>query len=434
MEIKNSNNNPEKVLSFVNSTKWNYWLNRPYNPFWATFFWLGLNEKYFVEVGLGDLANGGTLYQYPDLYYSDIFDKKSNKWILDFLSKEKVFKLSEMLFVTHKKCITGLNQILESDDDIDNKIKKYFELCRLYVPFLWLVLPIEKYYSEQIDIHFPKYFNGDYKKRAADLSLPIKKNVHSLMIDELIKGVSVEEVCSKYSWMKSRDGFSPFYTIEELKEIRDNHKESADVHEDGPEELRELIAELRELSFFRTDRTDKLNEMLNKARPLFEEFARENNLSLEELKSYDAQSLLNHNPQKYSDSFSYALFEDEYIIQDKPFLSDLNKHEDVEIKGSIAFKGKVSGVVKIVTHSDDINKVNKGDILVSQMTFPSFISAMQKAEAFVTDEGGITCHAAIIAREMKKPCIIGTKNATKVLKDGDVVEVDANNGIVRIIK
>ena len=59
---------------------------------------------------------------------------------------------------------------------------------------------------------------------------------------------------------------------------------------------------------------------------------------------------------------------------------------------------------------------------------------MQRASAFVTDEGGITCHAAIVAREMRKPCIVGTRVATRVLKDGDIVEVDANSGIVRIIK
>ena len=58
-------------------------------------------------------------------------------------------------------------------------------------------------------------------------------------------------------------------------------------------------------------------------------------------------------------------------------------------------------------------------------------AAMEKAAAFVTDEGGITCHAAIIAREMKKPCVIGTKKATKVLKDGDLIEVDAEKGVVR---
>ena len=83
--------------------------------------------------------------------------------------------------------------------------------------------------------------------------------------------------------------------------------------------------------------------------------------------------------------------------------------------------------------SDDINKVLRGDILVATMTFPNYVPAMEKAAAFVTDEGGILCHAAIIAREMRKPCIIGTKIATKVFKDGDKVEVDATKGIVRKI-
>jgi pyruvate,water dikinase len=68
------------------------------------------------------------------------------------------------------------------------------------------------------------------------------------------------------------------------------------------------------------------------------------------------------------------------------------------------------------------------------MTTPNYLIAMKRAVAFVTDEGGITCHAAIVAREMQKPCIIGTKIATQVLKDGDLVEVDANKGIVKIIK
>ena len=68
------------------------------------------------------------------------------------------------------------------------------------------------------------------------------------------------------------------------------------------------------------------------------------------------------------------------------------------------------------------------------MTTPDYVSAMKLASAFVTDEGGLLCHASIIARELKKPCIIGTKIATKVLKDGDLVEVNANEGFVRIIK
>jgi pyruvate,water dikinase len=80
-----------------------------------------------------------------------------------------------------------------------------------------------------------------------------------------------------------------------------------------------------------------------------------------------------------------------------------------------------------------LNKVREGDVLVAPMTTPWYLPAMKKAGAFITDEGGITCHAAVVAREFKKPCIIGTKDATKILKDGMKIEVDADKGIVRII-
>ncbi len=104
------------------------------------------------------------------------------------------------------------------------------------------------------------------------------------------------------------------------------------------------------------------------------------------------------------------------------------------LRGVAASGGVVSGTVKIMLTFKDMNKVNEGDILVAPMTRPDFLPAMKKAAAFVTDEGGITCHAAIVSREMKKPCIIGAKIATKILKDGDLVEVDAENGVVTVIK
>lgn len=112
---------------------------------------------------------------------------------------------------------------------------------------------------------------------------------------------------------------------------------------------------------------------------------------------------------------------------------DINTNQDY-IKGQIAYKGIARGIVKILRYNDQVNEVNKGCVLVSPMTTPEHILAMKKAIAFVTDEGGITCHAAIVSREMKKPCIVGTKIATQVLHDGDEIEVDANKGIVKIIK
>ena len=102
-----------------------------------------------------------------------------------------------------------------------------------------------------------------------------------------------------------------------------------------------------------------------------------------------------------------------------------------EIKGVIANKGYVKGKVTVVRNLDELKNVEKGDVLVTYMTTPDFIVAMERAAAFVTDEGGITCHAAIVSREMNKPCIMNTKIATSVLKNGDMVEVDADKGIIR---
>ena len=120
------------------------------------------------------------------------------------------------------------------------------------------------------------------------------------------------------------------------------------------------------------------------------------------------------------------------VLKKTLFQEKLKKTDIME--GQIAFKGVVSGKVKIVNKIADIKKVKVGDILVSIATSPDVLPAMIKASAFVTDSGGITSHAAIIARELKKPCVIGTKLATKVLQDGDLVEVDAQRGIVRKIK
>lgn len=102
-----------------------------------------------------------------------------------------------------------------------------------------------------------------------------------------------------------------------------------------------------------------------------------------------------------------------------------------ELTGEMAFPGKVRGKVKIIERAKEIDKFRKGEILVTAMTDPGFMPAMKLAAAVVTNSGGITCHAAIISRELRVPCVIGTKIATKVFRDGDRVEVDASRGIVR---
>ena len=107
--------------------------------------------------------------------------------------------------------------------------------------------------------------------------------------------------------------------------------------------------------------------------------------------------------------------------------------EGESVKGYCAAQGFVKGRVNLIYHRGEFNKFKNNDILVTTMTHPEFLPIMKKAKAIITDEGGITCHAAIVSRELGIPCIIGTKHATKLLKDGDMVEVDANRGIVKKI-
>jgi phosphohistidine swiveling domain-containing protein len=113
----------------------------------------------------------------------------------------------------------------------------------------------------------------------------------------------------------------------------------------------------------------------------------------------------------------------------------VHKLKDVnELKGATAFPGRVTGRVIVVKNPGTISTLPPGSVLVTGMTRPDYIHLFKSATAVVTDAGGVLSHAAITARELKIPTVIGTEVATKVLNDGDVVEVDADNGIVRILK
>jgi phosphohistidine swiveling domain-containing protein len=160
-------------------------------------------------------------------------------------------------------------------------------------------------------------------------------------------------------------------------------------------------------------------------------------------------TLIHENIQKRKNGFGFVLFPDT-----KPEMSLLD-FESVRVKlekiyleknglltegvdtinGQVASRGKVVGRVRrVMDIYQDASKMGKGDILVTGMTRPEFVPLMNLAAAIVTDEGGITSHAAIVSRELRKPCIIGTKIATQVLRDGDLVEVDADAGVVRVIE
>jgi pyruvate,water dikinase len=132
-----------------------------------------------------------------------------------------------------------------------------------------------------------------------------------------------------------------------------------------------------------------------------------------------------------------------YIVQTRPVTTvdkkvitkidgEFKIAETPIISGSAASPGIGTGVVKILKSPKEIKKIEKGDVLVAVMTSPDFVPAMKKASAIVTDEGGQTSHAAIVSRELGVPCVVGTKEATKKLKEGWSVTVDGSKGNVYV--
>ena len=130
-----------------------------------------------------------------------------------------------------------------------------------------------------------------------------------------------------------------------------------------------------------------------------------------------------------------------YILQSRPITTIGAKKENksmsgpkseakILLKGQGAAPGIASGKVVVIRDVKDTGSVREGDILVTKMTNPDMVPAMRKVAAIITDEGGMTCHAAIVSRELGTPAIVGTKTATKVLTNGQLITVDGEKGLI----
>ncbi|MBI4336976.1 MAG: phosphoenolpyruvate synthase [Chloroflexi bacterium] len=126
-----------------------------------------------------------------------------------------------------------------------------------------------------------------------------------------------------------------------------------------------------------------------------------------------------------------------YILQSRPVTTNNELPDELKLvsaqvllNGSGASPGIRAGQVRLIRQVSELHKIQKGDVLVTEMTTPDFVPAMKRATAIVTDQGGRTCHAAIVSRELGIPCVVGTEMATSVLKDGQWVTVNGTQGVV----
>src|SRR3989339_72563 len=220
------------------------------------------------------------------------------------------------------------------------------------------------------------------------------------------------------------------------------------------EKYQQLFEVARGLVFTKGSRKESMFHSYSIIDHLFREIGRRYYLSVNQVRYFyphEFEDLLLHNKfsaaklnERYKFSLQYSLgdYSQDKLLEDeeaRKFLENFNivKEEIADIKvmeGDCASPGRARGSAKIVNVTKDMSKMEQWDVLVSIATNPDLVPAIKKASAIVTDVGGITCHAAIVSRELGIPCVIGTKIATKVLKDGDVVDVDATHGKVTIVR
>jgi len=215
---------------------------------------------------------------------------------------------------------------------------------------------------------------------------------------------------------------------------------------------KELIELSQRLVFIKDHRKMALYHGMYCYEPFFREVGRRLGLSLEQVWSMNywefAPALLKNKINihelnqrlkvcvAYVDKKNYLMFTG---MRAQRFLKKI-KFEQVSVKnvkelsGTCACPGRVQGKVRIVNLPEQMNKMNNGDIMVAHNTNPNLVPAMKMAGALVSEAGGLTCHTAIVARELKTPCLVGVANATRILKDGDLVEVNATQGTIKKMK
>jgi len=366
----------------------------------------------------------------------------------------------------YKHKISDLSKL--SNQELAEELNKFYELYNDF--WVYGFIPEisnwggEKLLMDYINKHYPKDFNEIFEA----LTAPEELSFYQIEEKDLLTE-DVEEHANKYFWISNSYGEVKFITAKMFKErlaelspnqateidnfIKHIRKRKEEVQQkfNLSKETMFLASQLSYSIWWQDLRKKYIFMALHVIHHFAQEVAKRNQISSPDIELYNPKELLklaeenikiNLNKRKngylsyYHEkenvlSYEYGNKANEMIGRYTNIKVDKNI---TEIKGLVTSKGKVTGKVRILAGSRHFDSMQEGEILVTSMTSPEFIVAMRKAAAIITDEGGITCHAAIVSRELGIPCIVATKVATRVFKDGDLVEVDADKGVVKKIE
>ena len=393
---------------------------------------------------------------------ADEFLKESKKLTEIDLTKrkdEELLQIHQKIYAINQKTVRGyLTDVMQGHlgGVITEKLLKYIpekgSKFNKYFSILTSPIVLSKASEEEIDIlriakqslqnkqgvsemvkkHSKKYFwlGGNYLGRDCFCEEHFKKRASAL------SSKSIEKIESEIEKIKKGPSKVKAEKDKAIKELKLD------------EGFKEIIKTLEEINVFHDQRKEAIVAPIYYRRPLYGEIAKRLGIKREELvwltppeigQALEKNKVDIAELKKRSQKLAFYCDREREIIAtgqkaDELFERLVKREEVKEIGGTVASTGRVKGTVRIVKVVKDIGKVKKGDILVAGMTTPDYVPAMKRAVAIVTDEGGLTCHAAIVSRELGIPCIIGTKVATQVLKDGQLVEVNANHGVVKVIE
>src|SRR3989344_3089441 len=220
------------------------------------------------------------------------------------------------------------------------------------------------------------------------------------------------------------------------KETETNYRRALNSIKHCPR-LLNLISLSQELLYLQTYRLDVFFLAYYHSYPMFEQIAKFLNSSPQDIVFHTgpeivdlikAKSRLDQNEiNRRKECYALILEDDKFtLISGKSARPILGPQTDQTIvRGSVANRGRATGTARLVFSVEDMKKVSTGDIIISTNTIPQLVPAMIKSAGIITDVGGMLSHAAIVSRELGLPCIVGTRNATKIFKDGDLVELNA---------
>jgi len=341
----------------------------------------------------------------------------------------------------------------------ENKMRELFEkiaTCPTERPL--------KYSEEPLDLlKIAKKIKEDKKTNLDQELITHMKEYAWLKAPVVISNIKFEkeEYLKRLEYLKELDIDKKIEKIMNVRNLNNQNYENVLKENRFSKEALNLIKALRDFIFLRTYTTEYsdnlfyiarntlLNEIANRCKLKTEDVVM---MTFEEMKtilnSNDLKQEVKENLIKRKEAFAILFIDNDIsVFFGKEAINlaeeigavykstkEIKSKNETVIYGTPANKGKIKGVVRILKTYEDIDKVKKDDIIVATMTTPDYVSALEKAKGFITDEGGITCHASIISREFDVPCIVGTVNATEILKDGDQIILDAYIGKITVIK